>query len=230
MKQTIRMKDMPACEMPRERLLKKGAGNLTTAELIAVLIQTGSGDASALDLARRLLCMDESKGVQFLSGCTPEELMSVKGIGPAKTCQVLAAVELGRRICSGGFEKKRRVTSPEIIAEVFMPEMRHLMREEFRVCYLNTKNEITAWETVSVGSLNASIVHPREVFSNAIRRSAASVILIHNHPSGNPEPSREDKDITKRLSESGLLLGIRVLDHVIIGRGKWYSMKSHGDM
>lgn len=230
MKQTLRIKDMPKSEKPRERLLEKGAGNLTTSELIAVIIQTGSGDGSALDLANRILCLDESQGAKFLAGCTPQEIMQVHGVGPSKTCQLLAAVELGKRIYSGGFESKMRVTSPECIAEILMPEMRHLKREEFRVCFLNTKNEIIAHETISIGSLSASIVHPREVFSSAIKRSAASIILIHNHPSGNPEPSREDKDITKRLSESGLLLGIKVLDHVIIGKGRWYSMKAHDDM
>lgn len=227
---TLLLKNMPDSEKPRERLLHNGPSALSNTELLAVLIQTGTGNKSALDLAGQVLCMDKDSGVQFLSGCSQEELMSIHGIGPSKACQILAAVELGKRIYSGDFKSRPRIKSPEDIVEVLMPQMRHLKREEFRVCFLNTKNEVTGHEVISIGSLNASIVHPREVFAHAIKRSAAALILVHNHPSGNPEPSREDIEITNRLSESGLLLGIKVLDHVIVGGGKWYSLKAHGDM
>jgi len=224
------IRNLPESEKPRERLLSQGAGTLSNTELLAVLIQTGSGKQSALDLACKVLCIDQASGVKFLSSCSQEELMGIRGIGPSKTCQILAAVELGKRVCSGDFQSKPRIKAPEDIVEVFMPQMRNLKREEFRVCFLNTKNEVTADEVISIGSLNASIVHPREVFTHAVKRSAAAIILVHNHPSGNPEPSREDIEITNRLSESGLLLGIKVLDHVIIGGGRWYSLKAHGDM
>tara|TARA_Y100001933_G_scaffold262380_1_gene319691 strand:+ start:847 stop:1545 length:699 start_codon:yes stop_codon:yes gene_type:complete len=229
-KQALLLKDMPDAEKPRERLLGQGVHVLSNTELLAILIQTGAGKLSALDLAGQVLAVDKSQGVKHLASCTQEQLMAIHGIGPSKACQILAAIELGKRVYSGDFSKKSRIKSPEDIVDVFMPLMRHLKKEEFRVCYLNTKNEVTGHELISVGSLNASIVHPREVFSQAVKRSAAAIILIHNHPSGNPEPSREDVDITKRLSESGLLLGIKVLDHVIIGGGKWYSLKAHGDM
>lgn len=228
--QTLLIKDLPDSEKPRERLLSYGAEALSNSELLSVLIQTGTGNLSALDLANRVLCLDKESGVRFLSSCTQEQLMDIHGIGPSKACQILAAVELGKRVFSGDFLEKPRITSPEDIADVFMPKMRNLNREEFRVCFLNTKNEVMAHDVISIGSLNASIVHPREVFSQAIKRSAASIILVHNHPSGNPEPSREDIEITNRLSESGLLLGIKVIDHVIIGKGKWYSLKANGDM
>ncbi len=227
---TLLMKDMPDSEKPRERLLHQGACALSNTELLAVLIQTGAGKLSALDLASRVLCLDKTSGVKFLATCTQEQLMDIHGIGPSKTCQILAAIELGKRVYSGDFQTRPRIKSPEDIVDVCMPQMRNLKREEFRVCFLNTKNEVTGQEVISIGSLNASIVHPREVFSQAVKRSAAAIILVHNHPSGNPEPSREDIEITNRLSESGLLLGIKVLDHVIIGGGKWYSLKAHGDM
>jgi len=227
---TILMRDLPADEKPRERLLSSGANSLTNTELLAVLIQSGAGNLSALDLAQHVLCLDKASGVKFLSTCSGEELMDIHGIGPSKACQILAAVELGKRVCTGNFKELTKIKAPEDIVEVLMPQMRNLKREEFRVCFLNTKNEVMAHEVISIGSLNASIVHPREVFSRAIKRSAAAIVLVHNHPSGNPEPSREDVEITGRLTESGLLLGIKVLDHVIIGGGRWYSLKAHGDM
>ncbi len=227
---SVLMRDLPTEEKPRERLLGQGANTLTNTELLAVLIQTGTGNLSALDLASRVLCLDPISGVEFLSDCTQEQLMEISGIGPSKACQILAAVELGKRVNSSGFKERPKIKSPEDIANVFIPQMKHLKREEFRVCFLNTKNEVTAHEVISIGSLNASIVHPREVYARAIKRSAAAIILVHNHPSGNPEPSREDIEITSRLSESGLILGIKVLDHVIIGGQRWYSLKAHGDM
>lgn len=226
---SFRMKDMPPGEKPREKILEKGAGVLSNAELLSVLIQTGTEKCSALDLARQILCMS-SDGILALSGFTQQELMSVKGIGPSKACQILAGVELGKRVYATGFEKKEKITTPEDVAWFFMPLMRRLCHEEFHVCFLNTKNEIFSHEKVSMGSLNASIVHPREVFGRAVRKSASALILVHNHPSGHPEPSKEDLLLTKRLILAGDLLGIRVLDHLIIGDGRWYSMKAQGDI
>ena len=155
------------------------------------------------------------------------ELMEVNGIGEAKACIVLAAVELGRRIGQVRNPGRPMVSSPADVARLVRGRIAHLDRENFVVVLLNTKNEVIGTPLVSVGTLSASLVHPREVFKPAIRASAASVILAHNHPSGEVEPSREDREVTKRLKESAKILGIEVLDHVIVGDG-YYSMKEHG--
>lgn len=200
-----------------------GPGALSSAELLAIILGSGSIRESALDLAHRLL--QGQNGLRWLAEVSFEELCAVKGIGPAKAAQVMAAVELGKRLSCLGQGIRPTVRSPQDVCNFVMEEMCYLDREHFRAVILNTKNQVLAVETISVGSLNSSLVHPREVFKPALLRSAAAVILIHNHPSGDATPSNEDLEITRRLVEAGQLLGITVLDHIIIGDHVFTSLK-----
>lgn len=220
------MKELPEDNRPRERLLKEGAEALSEIELLAILLRTGSREATALELAS--LVMSRFRSLRFLVDATVEELGEVKGVGPAKACQVKAALELARRLAQFSEQPRPVIKSPDDAAGLVMEEMRHLDREHFRALLLNTRNQVIGTDRVSVGTLNSSTVHPRELFRNAIKRSAASVILLHNHPSGDPTPSREDLDITARLCEAGKIIGIEVLDHIIIGDNKFTSFKAKG--
>jgi DNA repair protein RadC len=223
----ITIKDLPEQERPRERLLRYGPQVLSDTELIALLIRTGTPAESALVLAQRLLKGNGSKsGLAFVARANIEELLKIKGIGVAKSVQLKAAVELGRRISArGGDEDVITINSPYDVKNLLMEEMRYLDKEYFKAILLNVKNHVISIEDVSIGSLNSSIVHPREVFKAAVKRSSASIILAHNHPSGDPIPSKEDIDVTKRLVEAGKILGIEVLDHIIIGDGCFISFK-----
>lgn len=220
------IKDLPEDIRPRERLLKEGAEVLSDIEILAILLRTGSRDATALDLASMI--MSRFENLRRLLGATVEELGEIKGVGPAKACQIKAALELGRRTAQYSDQPRRVIKTPDDAAALVMEEMRHFDREHFRAILLNTKNQVIGTDKVSVGTLNSSVVHPRELFRNAIKRGAASVILLHNHPSGDPTPSREDKDITHRVMEAGKIIGIEVLDHIIIGDNKFISLKAHG--
>ncbi len=223
------IKDLPSMERPRELLLKNGAEVLSNSQLLAILIGAGTAQRSAVNLAESIISMD-NRGILFLNDCTPEELYTVNGIGPAKAAVLLAAVELGRRLNKTSSSEPVDASSPDRIADIFMSRMRYLTKEHFAVLMLNAKNQVIAEDEVSVGSLTSSPANPREVFSGALRRSAASVILVHNHPSGNPSPSREDVLITERLSKAGQILGIAVLDHIIIGNGTYISLREIGKM
>lgn len=220
----VTIKDMPQAERPREKLLKYGVKYLSNSELLAILIGTGSREKSAIMLADRILSMEE-KGISFLAGCIPEELFRVKGIGEAKACRLMAAIELGKRISTAPRSPQVQLSSPGDIAELFMEEMRYEKREHFKVLLLNTKNEIITIENVAVGSLDLAVVHPREVFQNAVKKSASAIILVHNHPSGSPAPSPQDIKTTGQLVEAGTILGISVLDHLIIGDGVYISLR-----
>lgn len=218
------MKEMPESERPREKLMRFGVKALSNAELLATLIRTGTKEASAVELSRRVLSANQG-GLRALADCTVEELNQIKGIGTTKATQIIAAVELGKRLSMSRQGSKLNIKSPLDIANIFMEEMRYYKKEYFNTILLNTKNEIISTENISIGSLNSSLVHPREVFVSAIRKSASSMILIHNHPSGNPKPSNEDIKITKRLIEVGKIVGIEVLDHIVIGDGRYISLK-----
>ncbi len=222
----LTIKDLPADLRPRERLRALGPESLSLTELLAIIIRTGQAPDSALDLAQRLLA--HPTGIRYLMESKCEELAQVKGIGEAKAAQIKAAVELGRRVLTAIPEARATISNPADAVHLVMEEMRFLDREHFRCLLLNTKNQVLAIETVSVGSLNSSIVHPREVFKNPLKRSAAALVLVHNHPSGDPAPSREDLDVTKRLVEAGKILGIEVLDHIIIGDQRYISLKEEG--
>ncbi|HAF60280.1 MAG TPA: hypothetical protein DCK81_03965, partial [Clostridiales bacterium UBA9856] len=201
-KSNITIKELPADERPREKLLRYGCQFLSNGELLAILIGTGTRDRSALSVAERILAMEKT-GISHLTDCTPEELCRIEGMGIAKSCKVVAAIELGKRIAQSPREKRYTVGTPEEVAALYMEEMRYLKKEYFKVLFLNTKNEILSVENTSIGNLNSSIVHPREVFRSAVKKGAAAIIVIHNHPSGNPMPSQNDLDITRRLCEAG---------------------------
>ena len=172
--------------------------------------------------------MTNFEGLRLLKAATLEEMTEIKGIGQAKAIQILAAVEIGRRIANLNYTDRYVIRSPEDGANYVMNDMRFLSQEHFVCLYLNTKNQVLHKQTIFIGSLNASIVHPSEVFREALKRSAASIICLHNHPSGDPAPSREDIEVTKRLVECGKMIGIDVLDHLIIGENKFVSLKEKG--
>lgn len=218
--------DFPQDERPRERFIQNGPASLSNHELIAILLRTGTKDESVLQLSNRLLTNFE--GLRLLKDATLEEMTEIKGIGQAKAIQILAAVEIGRRITNLNYTDRYVIRSPEDGANYVMNDMRFLSQEHFVCLYLNTKNQVIHKQTIFIGSLNASIVHPREVFREGLKRSAASIICLHNHPSGDPSPSREDIEVTKRLVECGKMIGIDVLDHLIIGENKFVSLKEKG--
>lgn len=222
----LMIRDYPADERPRERMVQSGAASLSNQELLAIILRTGSKSESVLQLSNRVLTTFE--GLRLLKEASLEEITDIKGIGLAKAVQIMAAVEIGRRIGNLAFDDRYSIRSPEDGANYVMNDMRFLSQEHFVCLYLNTKNQVLHKQTIFIGSLNASIVHPREVFKEAFRRSAASIICIHNHPSGDPTPSREDIEVTKRLVECGKIIGIDVLDHLIIGEKKYISLKEKG--
>jgi len=217
------VKQWPESERPREQLMKYGVKSLSNAELIALIIRSGTKETSALSLAEEILTQEQ--GISSLGNMEPEEYCRIRGIGVATACTLTAAVELGKRIAAAPKQERVSVDNPQVVSDLFMEQMRMLEKELFQVVHLNTKNEITSIENVSVGDLNSSSAAPREVFHNAIRRSSSAVILVHNHPSGDPEPSHADILLTNRLVEAGKLLGIRVLDHIIIGDGVFVSFQ-----
>ncbi|MEF2243347.1 RadC family protein [Paenibacillus sp. IITD108] len=222
------IKDVPLEERPRERMLHYGAAALSHAELIAILLRTGTNNQSAIHVATNLL--GKCGGLHSLIDMTREEMMSVKGIGEAKAIQLQAGIELGRRLSRSRLGQSIAIRSPKDAAEHVMDELRYLKKEHFLCLFLNTKNHVIARETMSIGTLNAALVHPREVFRAAIKHNSASIICVHNHPSGDPTPSPEDISLTKRLTEAGQLIGIEVLDHVIVGDGRYISLKEHGHL
>lgn len=223
---SLMIRDFPLDERPRERFIHHGPQSLSNHELIAILLRTGTKDESVLQLANRLLSHFE--GLRQLKNATLEEITEIKGIGSAKAIQILAAVEIGRRIANSTFNDRYVIRSPEDGAKYVMNDMRFLPQEHFVCLYLNTKNQVIHKQAVFIGSLHASIVHPREVYREALKRSAASIIAVHNHPSGDPTPSREDIEVTKRLAECGKIIGIDLLDHLIIGDNKFVSLKEKG--
>lgn len=218
------IKDLPLSERPREKLISHGVEALSNAELLALIIKIGNLEETAVEVAQKILSRD-NRGIAYLSDVTLEELMEVKGIGQSKASQILAAIEIGKRLNRIGPQDKIKVSSPMVLVNLLMDEMRYLCKEYFKIAILDTKNQILAIENISIGTLNASIVHPRDVFKIAIKRNANSIILIHNHPSGDPNPSNEDISITNRLIDAGNLIGIKVLDHIIIGDNKYISFK-----
>jgi DNA repair protein RadC len=222
----LRIKDLPESERPREKLTKYGAEVLSNAELLAILLRTGTKDESAIDIAYKLLKHQE--GIGFILENKAEELSSIHGIGPAKAAQLKAAVELGRRLATQTYKKEIFIRCSKDASNIVMEDMRYLKKECMKAILLNIKCGLVSIEEISVGSINSSIVHPREVFVPAIKKSCASLILVHNHPSGDPTPSQEDINITNRLIEGGKILGIEVVDHIIIGDGKYVSLKDKG--
>ncbi|KKG15937.1 DNA repair protein RadC [Methanosarcina sp. 2.H.T.1A.6] len=221
----IRIHDIPEEERPRERLIKNGPESLSNAELLGIVLRTGSREENVVSLCSRIL---SEYSIKQLSLANVSRLTQVKGVGKAKATQIAAVFELARRLETFIEEPKRKICSPKDVYTLMYPKMREQKKEKFITLYLDTKNQILKEEVVSIGSLNASIVHPREVFKSALLESSASVIMVHNHPSGDPSPSREDIMVTEKLVEGGKLLGIDILDHIIIGDGRYVSLKDEG--
>jgi DNA repair protein RadC len=220
------IREMLPSERPRERLAKRGASSLKTSELLAILFRTGSRKLNAVELAEKML--QEFGSLRALARASTKELQKCQGIGFAKAVEIQAAFELGQRLAMEDSLERAVIKSAKDVAKLMIPEMQSLDREHFMILLLDTKNHVTKIHTVSVGSLNASVVHPRECFRPAIAAQAASIILVHNHPSGDVEPSDEDVKLTRRLVAAGDVIGIKVLDHVIIGGTKHLSIMDRG--
>ena len=218
------IRDMTLEERPREKMILNGVGCLSDAELLAIIIRTGTKELNAIQLGQAII--DKADNIRYLQDLTFEELKSINGIGQTKALQIKAALELANRIASYK-PLKYKIKNPWDIYKYYMESLRYQYKEIFKVVLLNTKNEIITDVDISIGTLNSSLVHPREVFREAIRRSSNKIILLHNHPSGNCEPSKEDKSITNRLKDCGELMGIEVIDHIIIGDGVYFSFKEN---
>ncbi len=222
----LSVKAMPDEERPRERLLKQGATALADRELLAIILRTGTAEENALDLARRLL--SSYGGLEGLARVEAAQLLAEPGIGPAKAAQVLAALELGRRVATLTPEARPQVTSPADAARLLVPMLAYQSQEHFVILYLDTRHRLLDQETLYRGSLNSAPARTAEVFRGAVRRNCAAILVAHNHPSGDPEPSLEDIRFTERLIEAGQLLEIEVLDHLIIGANRYISLRERG--
>ena len=220
------LRDWPKTERPREKMLAGSPGALSNAELVAILLGSGSGRGSAVDVAYRLLA--ELGGLGGLSRAGAPLLMRSTGIGQAKAVQILAGVELGRRVCSASLGEQPVVRGPDDVAALMIPRLRDLLQEEFHLLCLNSRNGVFRQVALTRGTLDASLVHPREVFRVAIESAAAALILVHNHPSGNPEPSEEDAAITRQLVAAGRIIGIPVRDHLIVAGNSHTSLAQRG--
>jgi len=222
------IKDWPEADRPREKLLSTGAATLSDTELLALILRTGNANsgASALDLSRAVFARFGS--LRALAAASASELCELAGIGPAKAAEIMAVSELARRFATTALAPGTRFSSSKEVFDHFHERLRHRKKEVFLSLLLDSKNRVIREVQVSEGSLNASIVHPREVFAPIIRESAAAVLFVHNHPSGDPSPSREDMELTTRLRDAGSLMGVRVLDHIIIGSGSYTSLADKG--
>jgi DNA repair protein RadC len=227
---TVSIREMPQGERPREKLLSRGPSALTDSELIAILLRTGLPGANAVEVARQLL--DRYGSLSGLSRCTAQEIEAIRGIGQAKAIQLVAAFGLGQRLANERLSRQK-LDSPELVHDLVAAEMRALHKESLRVILLDTRYRLLRIEEVSRGSVNESIAHPRDVFRPAIVASAYAVVVVHNHPSGDPAPSQADHGLTRRLAEAAELLQIKLLDHIIIGapaegRLPYFSFKEAG--
>lgn len=215
----MKIKDLPRVDRPREKLVKYGPNKLTTTELLAILLRTGIKGKNVIELSNQILKLF---GTDNIKQVTYEELRKIKGLGKVKAAEIIACIALGKRLLQ---EKQQLImTSPQAVFDS-LKDIRSLKKEHFIAIYLDTRNQEITREIISIGTLNASLVHPREVFEPAVRNLAASIILAHNHPSGDLKPSREDLSITKKLVDSGNLLDIHVLDHIIVTGKAYTSMK-----
>jgi len=215
----MKIKDLPDSSKPRERFLKYGKEALSDAELFAIILRTGTINENVVDMSNRLI---KEYSLEKLYDCSLKELQKIKGIGPSKAMQILAMSELGKRY-NNSKKPIKKISSAKDVFNYFHEKLKNEKQEHFYVLILNSQNHIIKEELISKGVLDSAIIHPREVFKPAIKHSASKIILAHNHPSGNPKPSKEDLEITKKLIEAGKLIDIKILDHVIIGNGEWWS-------
>lgn len=225
---TIRMKELPVSERPYEKCEQKGAEALTDAELLAVILQTGTKTETAVALASRVLLQNEEKNLLGLAKMSFRELTAIYGIGRVKAVKLLCILELSKRLSRMNYADRPAFTEPSAIAAYFMQSMRFLDVEQVRVLFFNTKCIFLGEKLMTVGTVNSSLLSPREVFIEAVKREAVNIILIHNHPSGDPAASREDMAMTARVAQAGRLLEIQLLDHIIIGDNRYFSFKEEG--
>ncbi len=225
---TMRVCDLPSDERPREKLLATGAASLSDIELLAVLLRTGVKDSSALYVAEKLLSLYKERGLSAITQMSVRELSSIKGVGAAKAATILAAVELGARLAKRAAKKKKILKTPKDAASYVMPHFRFEQQEHFAVLLLDLKYHILCLKTIFIGTLTTSMAYPREIFQEAIERAAAFIILVHNHPSGDPLPSEEDLRLTRRMVEAGKIMDIPVIDHIIVAYDKFISLKEEG--
>jgi len=218
---TTRIKDISQAERPREKLERYGPDSLSNDELLALIIRTGNQKENAIEMSNRLI---KEYGLDKLSECSLNELQEIKGIGLAKACQIIALFEFNKRHAISKREGKP-IKCAKDVYEYAQPLLSGKDKEHFMILHLDSKNRVIKDEIISIGILNASLVHPREVFKSAIKESANAIVLVHNHPSGDAEPSKVDEDVTNRLNETGKLLKINVIDHVIIGKDSYYSFR-----
>ena len=213
------IKNIPKIDRPREKLIQYGPEKLSNSELLALLLRSGNKDINAIELARKIL---KKFGAKKLPILIFKDLNKISGLGPAKACEIIACFELGKRLLK---DKKVQIylTPKEIWEE--LRDLRNHKKEHFVIFYLDSRNQEIKREIISIGSLNANLVHPREVFEPAVRNLTAQIILAHNHPSGDPTPSEDDLEITKRLVEAGKILGIEVIDHIIVAKDNFFSFK-----
>lgn len=222
----MKIKDLPEMEKPYEKLENYGASRLSDAELLAVVLKSGTKNKTSVELAQEILLLDsEEKGLNFLKDIPTDELQKIKGLGRVKAIQLKAVVELATRISKPRKIIKRIITSPEEVANILMADMKDETQEIMKVLVLNTKNEIIRIATVGIGTANVNLIEVRDVFKEPIRSNATKIILAHNHPSGDPSPSNSDVTFSVKMREFGAVMGIEVLDHVIIGNGKFSSLK-----
>lgn len=222
------IRDLPMEDRPMEKLQSLGVKALSDSELLCNIIRTGTREKSALQLSHQLI--NECGGLEQLSAMSVTELRGLEGIGVTKACKILAAFELGRRAKGPKSPVGQRINSPTDIVDFFQHELADESVEKFVIVNLSTSNAVIDWEAVSVGILNASLVHPREIFRCAMKSCASSIIAVHNHPSGNPNPSKEDFMITRRLREAGSIVGINLMDHIIVAGGSYYSFKENNHL
>ena len=222
----LMMRDMAERNRPRERLMQVGPKAVSTSELLAIILRTGVGGENVLHLAERLLVT--FKDLPGLARASIAELMDIKGVGEAKAVEIKAALEIGRRLLASAPEERPRVVSPSDAANLLMSEMTFLEKEHLRLILLDTRNRVLATPTIYVGSLNTSVIRIGELFRAAIKENAAAFIIAHNHPSGDPSPSPEDINVTRQIAQAGKLLDVDVLDHIIIGRQRFVSLKERG--
>ncbi len=221
-----RVKDWPENERPRERLLRFGASGISDAQLLAIILRTGGGGKGVIALAMQLL--EDFGGLRNMDGAATGDLLRVKRLGTAKIAQLRASFELGRRLMRETLGDKPVLSSSRSVYSFFAPVVKNMKKEIFLCALLDAKNRFVREVKISEGTLTNSLIHPHEAFKEAIRESAASIIFVHNHPSGDPEPSRDDLAVTEKLKNAGQIVGIAVLDHVIIGDGRYVSLKERG--
>ena len=226
MENNLTVKEMLKSEQPYEKCMLSGAKVLSDAELLAVIIRTGSKGEKSIDLSRKVLSLSNyDHGILGLNHLSVHDLMKVKGIGKAKAAQIQCIVELSRRIAKAQATNNLCFTSPATIADYYMEDLRHEEQEQLILMMLNTKSRLISDKILTKGTVNSSLISPREIFIESLKKDAVYIILVHNHPSGDPSPSREDIAVTKRLKEAGLLIGIQLIDHIIIGDNRYVSFK-----